>query len=111
MSKARKTGIRRGGKNVFADLGLPDAENHFIKAQLVSRMMDIMTSRKLSQAAVARIIGVAQSDVSNLIRGRFRGYSIDRLMGFLVALDQDVEIVVRSKPKSRADARLTVTAA
>lgn len=111
MRKAGKPKIRRGGANVFADLGLPDAKNHFIKAQLVGRMMDIMKSRKLTQAAVARIVGIAQPDVSNLIRGRFRGYSIDRLMGFLVALDQDIEIVVRSKPKRRADARLTVRAA
>lgn len=114
MSKTRKTGktgIRRGGTNVFADLGLPDADNHFVKAQLVSRMMDIMKARGLSQTAVAAIVGIAQPDVSNLIRGRFRGYSIDRLMSFLVALDQDVEIVVKSKPKRRADARLTVRAA
>ncbi|MDH3914332.1 MAG: helix-turn-helix domain-containing protein [Rhodospirillales bacterium] len=111
MSKADKTRIRRGGTNVFADLGLPDAENQFVKAQLVSRMMDVMKARKLTQTAVAEVIGVTQPDVSNLIRGRFRGYSIDRLMGFLVALDQDVEIVVKGKPDSRRDARLTVTAA
>ena len=114
MSKARKTGktgIRRGGTNVFADLGLPDAENHFVKAQLVSRMMDIMKARGLSQTAVAAIVGIAQPDVSNLIRGRFRGYSIDRLMSFLVGPDQDVEIVVKGKPESRADARLTIRAA
>jgi len=111
MSKPRRTRIRRGGPNVFADLGRPDAETHFVKAQLVSRMMDIKKARKLTQAAVAGIIGVSQPDVSNLVRGHFRGYSIDRLMSFLVALDQDVEIVVRSKPESRADARLIVTAA
>ena len=112
MAKAKSsTHIRRGGTNVFADLGRPDAENHFVKAQLVSRMMDIMKARNLSQTALADIVGIAQPDVSNLIRGRFRGYSIDRLMSFLVALDQDVEIVVRRKPRGRTDARLTVTAA
>jgi predicted XRE-type DNA-binding protein len=112
MTRARtKSEIRRGGTNVFADLGRPDAENHFVKAQLVSRMMDIMKARNLSQTALADIVGIAQPDVSNLIRGRFRGYSIDRLMSFLVALDQDVEIVVRRKPRGRTDARLTVTAA
>lgn len=110
VKKATNPKIRRGGANVFADLGLPDAENHFVKAQLVSRMMDIMKARKLTQTAVAEIIGIAQPDVSNLIRGRFRGYSIDRLMSFLVALDQDVEITVRSKPKGRAAGRLSVTA-
>ncbi len=72
-------------------------------------MMDIMKARKLSQTAVAETIGITQ--VSNLIRGRFRGCSIDRLMGFLVALDQDVEIVVKSKADGRRGARLTVTAA
>jgi predicted XRE-type DNA-binding protein len=107
---SKKANIRRGGVNVFADMGLPDAENHFVKAQLVSRMMDVMKERNLTQAETAKIVGIAQPDVSNLIHGRFRGYSIDRLMGFLLTLDQDVEITVRSKPKSRAAGRLTVTA-
>jgi predicted XRE-type DNA-binding protein len=111
IRKSIKSEIRRGATNIFADLGRPDAENHFVKAQLVSRMMDIMKARNLSQTALADIVGIAQPDVSNLIRGRFRGYSIDRLMSFLVALDQDVEIVVRRKPRGRTDARLTVTAA
>ena len=107
---SKKANIHRGGVNVFADLELPDAENHFVKAQLVSRMMDVMKERNLTQAETAKIVGIAQADVSNLIRGRFRGYSIDRLMGFLLTLDQDVEITIRSKPKSRAAGRLTVSA-
>jgi predicted XRE-type DNA-binding protein len=99
IRKSIKSEIRRGATNIFADLGRPDAANHFVKAQLVSRMMDVMKARNLTQTALADIVGIAQSDVSNLIRGRFRGYSIDRLMSFLVALDQDVEIVVRKKPR------------
>lgn len=110
-SKSIEPKIRRGGTNVFADLGLPDSDNHLVKAQLVSHMMDIMAARKLTQTDTARMIGIAQPDVSNLIRGRFRGYSIDRLMSFLVALDQDVEITVKGKPKGRAAGRLTVVAA
>lgn len=110
MSEAKRIEIRRGGPNVFADLGLPDAESHLVKAQLVSRMMDIMKARKLTQRAVAEMVGITQPDVSNLIRGRFRGYSLDRLMSLLVALDQDVEIVVRPKRKNRVGARLSVTA-
>ena len=111
MRKIKQAGIRRGGKNVFADLGLPGAESHFVKAQLVARMMEIMKARKLSQTAVAVITGISRPDVSNLIRGRLRGYSIDRLVGFLVALDQEVEIIVKSKQESHAHARLTVRAA
>jgi predicted XRE-type DNA-binding protein len=110
VKKAEKSKIRRGGTNVFADLGLPDAKNHLVKAQLVSRMMDIMKARKLTQTETARIIGIAQPDVSNLIHGRFRGYSIDRLMTFLVALDQDIEITVRSKPKGRSAGSVRVSA-
>lgn len=111
MAKSRDTEIRRGGTNVFDDLDLPNAEGHLVKAQLVSRIMDIMKARKLTQTAVAEVIGITQPDVSNLIRGRFRGYSIDRLMSFLVALDQDIEIVVKARSGNRTAARLTVTAA
>lgn len=110
VKKAEKSKIRRGSTNVFADLGLPDSENHLVKAQLVSRMMDIMKARKLTQTETARIIGIAQPDISNLIHGRFRGYSIDRLMSFLVALDQDIEITVRSKAKGRNAGRMRVSA-
>ena len=111
MTKPRDTESRRGGTNVFADLNLPDAQGHLVKAQLVSRIMDIMKARKLTQTAVAKVVGISQPDVSNLIRGRFRGYSIDRLMSFLVALDQDIEIVVKARSENRTAARLTVTAA
>jgi len=110
VKMAGKSKIRRGGTNVFADLGLPDSENHLVKAQLVSHMMDIMKARKLTQTGTARIVGIAQPDVSNLIHGRFRGYSIDRLMSFLVALDQDIEITVRSKPRGRGTGRVRVSA-
>ena len=63
----------------------------------------------MPQTAVAAIVGIAQPDVSNLIRGRFRGYSIDRLMSFLVALDQDVEIVVKTNIRDD-DPRYEITA-
>jgi predicted XRE-type DNA-binding protein len=111
MAKSRDTEIRGGGTNVFADLKLPDAQGHLVKAQLVSRIMEIMKARKLTQTAVAEVVGISQPDVSNLIRGRFRGYSIDRLMSFLIALDQDIEIVVKAKSGNRTTARLTVKAA
>jgi predicted XRE-type DNA-binding protein len=101
MRNARKANIHRSGTNVFADLGLPDAETHLAKAELVSRMMNIVKARKLTQTETARIIRLAQSDISNLIRGRFRGYSISRLKGFLLALDQDTEIAIKNKPKGR----------
>ena len=92
--------------NVFADLGLPDAGEHLIKAGLVVRIDRILRQRKLTQAAAAQLMGIDQPKVSAMLAGRFRGYSVERLMRFLVALGHDVEIVV--KPKRRGTAELRV---
>ena len=85
--------ITRSSGNVFADAGLPDADSQLVKAQLVSRIEDIIRERGLSQREAARIIEVAQPDLSNLLRGRFRGYSVERLMRMLTALDCEVSMV------------------
>jgi predicted XRE-type DNA-binding protein len=92
--------------NVFADLGVLDADEHLIKAGLVVRIDRIIRQRKLTQAAAAQLMGVDQPKVSAMLAGQFRGYSVERLMRFLVALGQDVEIVV--KPKKRGTAELRV---
>ncbi len=97
-----------GSGNVFADAGLRDAEVHLLNAQLVSRLDDILRARGLTQSAAAKLLGVAQPDLSNVLRGRFRGYSVERLLRLLTALDQDVTIAVRPKPADRPKARLTV---
>lgn len=100
--------VVRGSRNVFKDLGLPDAETHFLKAQIVGRIYGIIEDQGLTQAQAAKIMGIKQPDVSNLLRGRFRGCSLERLMDFLNAFDQDVDIVVKPKPKSRKAARTKV---
>ena len=92
--------------NVFEDLGLADAGEHLIKAGLVVRIGRIIRQRKLTQAAAAQLMGIDQPKVSAMLAGQFRGYSVERLMRFLVALGHDVEIVV--KPKRRASAKLRV---
>src|SRR5262249_36068760 len=79
-----------GSGNVFADVGLPDAELHLLKAEIVSRIDDILKERRLTQAAAARIMGISQPDVSKMLRGLFRGFSVERLLVFLAALGQDV---------------------
>ena len=86
--------IVRSSGNVFADAGLPDADSQLVKAQLVSRLDAIIQERGLSQREAARIAGVAPPDLSNILRGRFRGYSIERLMRMLAATGCDVSIVV-----------------
>jgi predicted XRE-type DNA-binding protein len=84
-----------GGRNVFKDIGVPNAEEHFIKAQLVFKIDTLMKERKLKQKEAAALFGVRQPDISKMLRGEFRQFSVERLLRFLVALDQDVEIVVK----------------
>ena len=83
------------GRNVFKDIGVKDADEHFVKAQLVFKIDTIMKKRRLKQVEVAGLFGVRQPDISKMLRGEFRQFSVERLMRFLVALDQDVEIRVR----------------
>ncbi len=84
-----------GSGNVFKDIGIPNAEEHFVKAQLVFKIDTIMKERGMKQVEAAHLFGVSQPDVSKMLRGEFRQFSVERLLRFLVALDQDVEIVVR----------------
>jgi predicted XRE-type DNA-binding protein len=91
----RKKRYEIGSRNIFKDLGLPNAEEHLVKAQLVYKIDVIMKKRGLKQAETAKILGVKQPDVSKMLRGEFRQFSVERLLRFLVALDQDVEIVVK----------------
>lgn len=90
-----KKGCEAGSGNVFKDLGIPNAEEHLVKAQLVFKIDHIMKSRGLKQAETAKLLRIKQPDVSKMLRGEFRQFSVERLLRFLVALDQDVEIVVR----------------
>ncbi len=92
--------------NVFADLGMADADEHLVKAGLVVKISRIIRQRKLTQTAAAHLMRIDQPKVSAMLSGHFRGYSVERLMRFLVALGHDVEIVV--KPKKRAAAELRV---
>ena len=91
----RKTRFEIGSPNVFKDLGLPNAEEHLVKAQLVFKIDAILKKRKLKQVESGKLLGIPQPDVSKMLRGDFRQFSVERLLHFLVALDQDVEIVVR----------------
>jgi predicted XRE-type DNA-binding protein len=104
----RRIEHERSGGNVFEDVGLPNAGEHLIKARLVVKIDALLGARKLRQADAARLFGVTQPDVSKMLRGDFRQFSVERLMRFLVALDQDVEIVVRPRRRS-AGASLLVT--
>lgn len=90
-----KKGHETGGRNVFKDIGVPNADEHMVKAQLVYKIDTIMKKQRMKQAEAAALFGVRQPDISNMLRGEFRQFSVERLLRFLVKLDQDVEIVVR----------------
>ncbi len=104
----KKTDSRRGRGNVFADIGLPNAQEHLVKAQLVYKIDSLMKSRGLKQVVVAELFGVKQPDVSKMLRGDFRQFSVERLLRFLVTLGQDVEIVVKRHRGARTAPQLRV---
>ena len=87
--------IEQGSGNVFKDLGHPDADAHLLKAALVTRIDEIIRQRGLKQVEAAKLLGLSQPDVSRLLRGNFREYSMERLLRFLTVLGRDVEIVIR----------------
>jgi len=86
--------IERGSGNVYPDLGMRDADAMLAKAELVTAIGKTLKERKLTQDAAAKIMGIDQPKVSNLLNGQFRGYSSDRLMQFLNLLGQDVIITI-----------------
>ena len=90
-----KSGHEIGSRNVFKDIGVPNPEEHLVKAQLVFRIDGIIKKRRLKQVEAADLLGIRQPDVSKMLRGEFRQFSVERLLRFLVALNQDVEIVVK----------------
>ncbi len=103
--------ITRGTGNVFADLGFPDAAERQAKLRLAYALNQVLEAQKLSQADAAKVLGVTQPKVSALRRYKLEGFSVERLMNLLTALDRDVEIVIRRKPRSRKTGRISVVAA
>ena len=89
--------IHESGSNIFADLGLPDAGAHFLKAQMVAELYRLIGDRGLTQTKAGDLMGISQPEVSRLFNGNFREYSVDRLMALLTAFDLDVEIVPRPR--------------
>lgn len=92
--------------NVFLDLEVAGAADQLIKARLVSKIADVVRARALTQTAAAELLGIDQPKVSAMLAGQFRGYSVERLMRFLVALGHDVEISVRPRKRGAAQMRV-----
>jgi len=94
--------ITHGSGNVFADIGLPDASDRQTKTRLAMAINEIVKSRRLRQLDTARLLGIPQPKVSALVNYRLDGFSVEKLMGFLTALDQDVEILIRPRMRGGA---------
>jgi predicted XRE-type DNA-binding protein len=103
--------IVRGTGNVFADLGYSDAEERQTKLRLAYAINQVIARRRLTQTGAAGKLGVNQPKVSALANYKLDGFSVERLMSFLTALDQDVEIVIKPKRRSRSTGRISVVAA
>lgn len=89
--------------NVFEDLGFKDAEQRLAKAELASRIDDLIEMRGLNQSEASKVLGINQPKVSALLNGKLEGFSMERLLHFLNCLDQDVKILITEKPKRRKD--------
>jgi predicted XRE-type DNA-binding protein len=103
--------VVRGSSNVFLDLGYPDAEERQTKLRLAYAINSIIDERRRTQEATAARLNISQPKVSALRNYKLDGFSVERLMTFLTALDRDVEIIIRRKPRSRTAARISVVAA
>jgi len=107
----RDVEVVHGTGNVFEDLGYPDAAERQAKLRLAYALNQVLAQRRLSQAEAAKVLGVTQPKVSALRNYKLVGFSVERLMTLLTALDQDVQIVISRKPRSRRSARISVVAA
>jgi predicted XRE-type DNA-binding protein len=99
MKKGSKAKISSG--SVYSDLGYKNPEEMETKANLTIEIDKAIKKKKLTQTEAARILSISQPKLSELLRGRFRGYSVERLMHFLNELGKDVDIVIRSTPRTR----------
>ena len=110
MARKRATDIpvTAGSGNVFADIGLPEAEEELTKAQLATHIRQVIKNRRLTQNAAAKLMGIDQPKVSALLNGRLANFSSERLMRLLTALGQDVDITIKSASSKREIGRIRV---
>lgn len=100
--------IEAGSANVYADLGRPDADEMLVKAQLASRIGEVIKRRRLTQVAAAEITGLPQPKLSGLLRGQFRGISEAKMLACLTRLGRDVRIVVGPARRRAGAGRIEV---
>ena len=108
MAKKPLLAVTASSGNVFADIGVADPDEELAKAQLASRIREVVRRSRLTQVAAATVMGIDQPKVSALLNGRLTNFSSERLMRLLTRLGQDVEIVVKTNPRRRQRGRIRV---
>ncbi len=114
MAAKKKKVVRSGGQvhdstgNVFEDMGMRDAEQRLAKAELARLIRKTIRDRGLTQTEAAELLGVKQPDVSDLMRGKLARFSMERLERFLIALDMEIRIQVRPRPRGKKHAGISV---
>ena len=111
MSAKKLPAHEVGSGNIFADLGLPNAGEHQLKAALVVQLKRLIAERGLTQVAAAKLIEMKQPDLSKLLRGQLRLVSVEKLMRMLTAFDQDIEITLKPHRKRGEAGRITFISA
>ena len=107
--KDKRSGFTRAGRNIFAAIGVNHADEYLLKADIAVIIGRLIRSHGLTQTAAAVRLGLAQPDVSRILRGQLSGYSLERLLAVVRALGHDIEI--RVKPaKSKAPGRIRMSA-
>jgi predicted XRE-type DNA-binding protein len=110
MARKTKPDVEASSGNVFADLGLPNPEQELLKAKLTLQINRVLRARELTQAQAGKLLGIPQPHVSDLLNGRARAFSAERLMEFLAALGHDVEIRVKRTRKTQGHVSVIVAA-
>ncbi|MCH8269009.1 MAG: XRE family transcriptional regulator [Acidobacteria bacterium] len=108
MKRKTRIPVKESTGNIFADLGFANPEREQLKARLTVQIYRLVKQRGLTQAEAGEILGIKQPHVSSLMRGQSGAFSVERLMDFLTALGQDVEITVRPTSKNHGKVSLVV---
>ena len=107
----RDTPVHQSSGNVFEDLDVAESAQALVKAELAARISEAIARRRLTQAEAAKLLGVDQPTISDLMRGRLKGFSSDRLFRFLNALGKEIEIVIRPRRRSSSKPSIHVVEA
>ena len=103
-----KIEFERGGVNVYADLGFPDAEEMLVKAQLTFKIGEIVKARRWSRQKAAEVVGIPQPVLSAMLRGHFRGIGEMKLLDCLARLGRDIQITVGPARRRTAPGQVRV---